>query len=133
MGANRVRSELTRVESDLAEAQAEHATLTAKIEGLKAQEAALRQALATGNGQSVNSVEIVRMSKSDAIVAVVDRPMRIREVVAALRAAGRENEAYNPVSMYLPDLVNRKRLVRISHGVYGPTRLVSQSTGRAEA
>ena len=120
MQENRVRSELARVDSELAEALIEHATLTARIEGLKAQQVALRQALASDNGHGASKEEIVRMPKADAIVAVVDRPMRIGEVVNALQATGRTSESYNPVSMYLADLVNRGRLVRISHGVYGP-------------
>jgi capsule polysaccharide export protein KpsE/RkpR len=117
---NRVRSELTRVEADLAEAQIEQATLTARIEGLKAQQAALRQALAADNDHHVGKEEIMRMKKADAIVAVVDRPMRIDDVVQALRAAGRDQEAYMPVSIYLADLVKYGRLKRTSHGVYGP-------------
>lgn len=117
---SQVRAELTRVGTELAQAQVEHATLTARIEGLKAQQAALRQALATGNGHGASKDEIARMNKADAIVAVVDRPMRIDDVVEALHAAGREQETYMPVSMYLGDLVKNKRLVRISHGLYGP-------------
>jgi len=120
MTENRVRDELTRVEAELAEAQVEHATLTARIEGLKAQQTALRQVLAAENGHGASQDEIVRMTKSDAIVAVVDRPMRIDDVVEALHAAGRDQENYMPVSLYLGELVKKRRLVRIRHGVYGP-------------
>jgi hypothetical protein len=66
------------------------------------------------------ATEIKRMKKADAIVAVVDRPMTIDDVVQALHAAGRDQEAYMPVSMYLGDLVKYKRLKRIRHGLYGP-------------
>src|SRR5205823_528849 len=104
---------------ELAAAQAEHATLTARIEGLRAQEAALRQAIAAEPGHTRRE-DIVRMTKSDAIVALVDHPMRIPEVVTALHAAGRPQETYQGVSLYLVDLVTRKRLARLSHGVYGP-------------
>jgi hypothetical protein len=108
------------VEAELAEAQVEQATLTATIEGLKAQQAALRQALAVDNGHHASKEEIMWMKKADAIVAVVDRPMRINDVLQALRAAGRDQEAYMAVSMYLADLAKHERLKRISHGVYGP-------------
>jgi hypothetical protein len=120
MSENPVRSELARVEAELVAAQVEHATLTARIEGLKAQQTALREALAAGNGHSASNEEIMRMKKADAILAVVDRPMTINEVVKALHAAGRGSEAYMPVSMYLGDLVKYKRLKRIRHGLYGP-------------
>lgn len=120
MAENRVRSELARVEAELAEAQVEQARLTATIEGLKAQQAALRQALAVDHGHHASKEEIMWMKKADAIVAVVDYPMRINDVLQALRAAGRDQEAYMPVSMYVADLVKHGRLKRISHGVYGP-------------
>ena len=120
MSGNRVRDELAQVEAELGEAQAEHAMLTARVEGLKARQAALRQAVAAENGRGASRDEIARMTKNEAIVAVVDRPMRIDDVVEALHAAGREQESYMPVSMYLGELVRKGRLARIRHGLYGP-------------
>jgi hypothetical protein len=120
MSGDRIRSELARVEAELAEAEAEYATLGARINGLKAQQAALRESLAAGNGHGASNEETTRMKKADAIVAVVDRPMTINDVLQALHAAGRVHEAYMPVSMYLGDLVQYRLLKRIRHGLYGP-------------
>jgi hypothetical protein len=44
--------------------------------------------------------------------------MRIGEIVAELKRAGRANENYNGISVYLDGLLSRGRVARVSRGLY---------------
>jgi hypothetical protein len=61
------------------------------------------------------------MVRKDAIIAVLDkagRPMRIREIVDALHAAGRTWERNTDIQFYLSNLKKKERVVWVDRGVY---------------
>jgi hypothetical protein len=116
--------DLQQVRDELAVAQAEHARLTAKIVGLQAQRDALIRALAGGpEPRAKADVDVTTLTKDQAIVGVLRQaagPMRIKEIVEAMTAAGR-TETYNGVSVYLDTLVKTGQVIRVSRGRYVAT------------
>ena len=114
--------DLQHVRDELATAQAEHARLTAKIEGLRAQRDALMRAMA-GQLKHPAKADITTFTKDRAIVAVLRQatgPMRIKEIVEAMNATGR-TETYNGISVYLDALVKADQVTRIGRGRYVAT------------
>lgn len=114
--------DLQRVRDELAVTQAQHARLTAKIEGLQAQRDALIRALAS-EPEPRAKADIRTFTKDQAIVGVLRQaagPMRIKEIVEAMTAVGR-TETYNGVSVYLDTLVKTGRVIRVSRGRYVAT------------
>ena len=111
--------DLQRVRDELAVAQAEHARLAARIEGLLAQRDALIRALASEPGPPAKA-DVTTFTKDRAIVAILRQsagPMRIKEIVEAMTAAGR-TETYNGVSVYLDTLLKAGRVTRVGRGRY---------------
>jgi hypothetical protein len=121
-----LRSELEQVGSELAAAEAQHASISAKIAGLRAQQEALTQAL-SGTGEHGGQASIAK-PRTDTIVDVLtaaDTEMTIKDVIAALRGKGREHETYDNVAADLAYLADRGRIARLRRGVYGrPDRIV---------
>jgi hypothetical protein len=117
-----LKEDFDRVSSELDEALADHAVLSARIEGLVAHRAALQRALDEAAKQPVQQPrDLKSLDKTAAIIEVLgnaDHPMRIQEIVDAMRAAGREDEEYNTVSIYLGNLVNNRRVERPQRGLY---------------
>src|SRR5262249_31741343 len=121
-----------RVRNELAMTQAEHAQLTAKIEGLQAQRDALIRAIASKPEDPIKA-DITTFTKDRAIIAVLRQatgPMRIKEIVAAMNATGRV-ETYNGVSVYLDTLLKAGQVTRVGRGRYvatdfGPTQIQDQ-------
>src|SRR5262249_9080955 len=114
-----LEADLQRVRDELAKAQAEHARLTARIEGLQAQRDALARAMAI-QPDPPPKADITPFTKDRAIVSVLRQsaaPMRIKEIVDAMTATGR-TETYNGVSVYLDTLVKSGRVIRVSRGRY---------------
>ena len=110
---------MQRVRDELAEAQAEHARLTARIEGLQAQRDALARAMAIEPGPSAKA-DITTFTTDRAIVSVLRQsgaPMRIKEIVDAMTAVGR-TETYNGVAVYLDTLLKTGRVIRVGRGRY---------------
>ena len=111
--------DLQQVRDELAVTQAEHARLTARIEGLQAQRDALIRALAS-EPEPRAKADVTTFTKDRAIVAVLRQataPMRINEIVEAMTAVGR-TETYNGVSVYLDTLLKTGRVIRVGRGRY---------------
>lgn len=122
MDEDSLKSELDQVTSELTTAETEYASLGAKIAGLQARQAALRKTLTDRERRSAEPSGIVAMFRTDAIVAVlndVDAEMSIKDVVAALEDAGRD-ETYDDVGSDLAYLTGQGRVARIRRGVYAP-------------
>jgi hypothetical protein len=118
-----LKEALAQIEAGLATAELDHAKLTAKIAGLVAERDALERALRRVDGASGEQTapELTKLTKADAIVRVLQEsaePMRINEIVAALRSGGRPNENYNGVSVYLDTLLSAGRVTRVDRGLY---------------
>jgi hypothetical protein len=120
-----LNDELKRVLSELGVALSEHARLGARIEGLRAEQAALERAIAASRITEATDepVELASMTKDRAIVAVLaaaGRPLKIGEIVDALQQAGRTGENYNGISVYLDTLLKQGRVERPERGLYAP-------------
>jgi len=116
---NELETDLQRVRDELARAQAEHARLTAKIEGLQAERDALVRAMAI-QPEPPAKADITTFTKDRAIVSILRQggaPMRIQEIVDAMTAVGR-TETYNGVSVYLDTLLKTGRIIRVGRGRY---------------
>ena len=114
-----LEADLQRVRDELAEAQAEQARLTARIEGLQAQRDALARAMAI-QPEPPAKADVTTFTKDRAIVSVLRQsgaPMRIKEIVDAMTAAGR-TETYNGVAVYLDTLLKTGRVIRVGRGRY---------------
>ena len=118
---------LRQLESELAEATEQQALLNAHILGLRAHRDALLQisdltaASAASDRRPEEGRALTSMTKSEAIVAVLRQshaPMSIREIVEALREAGRTSETYNGISVYLQTLLSQDRVRRPERGRY---------------
>jgi septal ring factor EnvC (AmiA/AmiB activator) len=114
-----LKSELDQVTAELTVAKTEHASLGARIAGLEARQAALRKTLAETERRNAEPSGIAAMFRTDAIVAVLNAEMSIKDVVAALRDAGRD-ETIDNVGADLAYLKQKGRVARIRRGVYGP-------------
>lgn len=118
-----LQDELDRVIAELDAAQREIALLGAKVHGLTAQRDALAAAIQAGAAprEPGTQTPLSTMRKDDAIVAVLrqaGRPLTTSEIVSALRAAGRANENYNGISVYLTNLTGQERVRRVGRGLY---------------
>jgi hypothetical protein len=126
MQDNILRSELEQVNSELAAAEVEYASLGAKIKGLQAQSEALTRALSGMAGRSGKAS--TTKPRTDAIVDVLmasDAEMTINDVIAALHDSGRDHENYDNVAADLAYLADRGRIDRLRRGVYArPERIV---------
>lgn len=123
MGDDVLESELDRVTAELAAARTEYASLGARIAGLQARHAALSRAVSGAGQQSQPSASAAPGYRTDAIVAVLDAvgtEMSIKDVVAALRQAGRGHETYDNVGVDLAYLAERGRITRVRRGIYAP-------------
>lgn len=115
-----LRAELDQVTSELASARTEYASLGARVAGLEARQLALGKALARGQRPTAGAGAVLG-HRTDAIVAVVTASgteMSIRDVIAALAAAGRPGETYDNVGADLAYLTEGGRLRRARRGVY---------------
>lgn len=120
-----LRADFQQITAQLNEALREQARINARIAGLQAERDALAQALATtSDGRDGDRLDLSRMSKTDAILAVLrsaGSPLTIPEIVTALHDAGRPRETYNGVSVYLQGLLAEERVDRPSRGHYVAT------------
>jgi hypothetical protein len=116
-----LETELKNVETELAALCLEHARLSARIEGLRAERDALAEAMTIRpDDPSSDDPPLTEMKKDEAIVAVLkgsDTPLRIGQIVKRLKQGGR-NEHYNGVSVYLNHLLKQGRVRRVGHGLY---------------
>jgi hypothetical protein len=123
---NILRSELEQVNSELAAAEVEYASLGAKIKGLQARSEALTRALSGMAGHSGKAS--ITKPRTDAIVDVLmasDTEMTINDVIAALHHNGRDHESYDNVAADMAYLADRGRIDRLRRGVYArPERIV---------
>ena len=111
------------VEEKLDAARTEYARLGARIGGLTAEREGILAAIPQVGDESTSHHEAstTQMTKAQAIVEVLrvsSSPMRIAEIVTALKAGGRPNETYNGVSVYLDTLLKNSRVRRVSRGLY---------------
>jgi hypothetical protein len=116
-----LRSELERVDAELAAARTQHATLGARVAGLEAQAAALARAIQADQGDDHGTATSVLRYRTDDIVEVVEMSgteMSIKDVMAALAEAGRPRETYDNVSADLAYLAERGRIARARRGIY---------------
>jgi hypothetical protein len=139
MDPKELEEDLNEVATALAAAKTEYARLGARIAGLEAQHAALIRAF-PGEALGADPSQSVSSHRTDDIVDVLmarGTPMSIREVVSSLRELNRPGENYDNVSVDLAYLAGRKRVERVSRGVYtaspqvrldGATRRVIQLT-----
>jgi hypothetical protein len=120
-----LRSELEQVGlvgpngSELAAAEVEHASIGAKIAGLRARREALTRALSSTGTHSGEAGTV--KPRTEAIVDVLsaaDTEMTIKDVIAALHDSGREHETYDNVAADLAYLADRRRIARLRRGVY---------------
>jgi hypothetical protein len=114
-----LRSELEQVQSELAAAEVEYASLGAKIKGLQARSEALTQALSGIAGHSGKAG--ITKPRTEAIVEVLkasDTEMTINDVIAALRDSGRDHESYENIASDLAYLAEQRRIDRPRRGVY---------------
>jgi hypothetical protein len=115
-----LEAELELVTQELMAKRADYASLGAEVKGLEVRQAALRKAIAERNSSPVGNPDLTTMVRKDAIIAVLKkagRPMRIPEVVDALREAGRTDRNVD-VGLYLSTLKQEERVVWVDRGVY---------------
>jgi hypothetical protein len=119
-----LQDELSRIESELRAAKMVLARDEARVRGLEAEREALASSLdAMTNELQAPAEDLSRSRKDEAIVAVLQAapgPMRIPEIVEALHRAGRPDESYNVVAIYLNGLVKKERVRRVRRGEYEP-------------
>jgi hypothetical protein len=115
-------TDLKRVDTDLLAAKLEAARLRARIEGLQAE----REALAAAMEPTATSADQVgpsrpRGTKASAILRVLaasEEPMRIAQIVEAMKGQGWPTENYNGISVYLDSMLKRKSVRRADRGLY---------------
>ena len=116
-----LEEELKKLDDELAVLRLEHARLTARMEGLRAERDALAEAMTIRPADpSSDGPPLAEMKKDEAIVAVLKgsgSPLRIGQIVKRLKQAGR-NEHYNGISVYLNTLLKQGRVRRVGHGLY---------------
>jgi hypothetical protein len=118
-----LNEELQRVDEELRGARAEHARLGARLRGLTAERDALVGAIENHRASDIGGPprDLKELRKDRAIVAILrdaTTPMRIAEIVEGLARAGRTNETYNGVSVYLDWMVKQGHVRRVARGLY---------------
>lgn len=123
-----IEDDIEALDQELAAQRLEVARLLAKIEGLQAERDALaalvskKSTVVVDNGASASDLR--RLTRGQAIVEVLRRsspePMRVRGIVDALAAAGR-NANYNGVSVDLQVLLAQDQVRRVERGLYTTT------------
>lgn len=125
MGVNiqamrRLDEDLAQVTAELEEAQRDLVRLTARIEGLQAQQKALQRAAVAAEVSVDQGVDLGSMTKARAIVAILKaapHPMGLQEIAAALTDAGKVSKA-SGVSVYMDGLLKDGLVVRVERGLY---------------
>jgi septal ring factor EnvC (AmiA/AmiB activator) len=113
--------DLAKVTAELQAAQHDLVRLTARIEGLQAQQKALQRAAAAAEVSTDHGgVDLGSMTKARAIVAILKAasgPMGLHDIAAALTDAGKTSKA-SGVSVYLDGLLKDGLVVRVERGLY---------------
>jgi hypothetical protein len=111
-------SEAERVTADLVEAEAELARIKARVDGLRAEQSALRCAATV----PAEADDLAGMWKSDAIVVVLHRakpyPLCAEAIVDALHLGGRVEELPAGLPAFLNGLLRQGRIIRSGPGEY---------------
>ena len=125
MGVNvqamrRLDEDLAQVTAELEEAQRDLVRLTARVEGLQAQQKALQRAAVAAEVSADQGVDLGSMTKARAIVAILKaapNPMGLQEIAAALTDAGKVSKT-SGVSVYMDGLLKDGLVVRVERGLY---------------
>lgn len=106
--------DLDRAKDELASLERQHARLSARVAGKRAEVARLQESIAAERRSGLPA------SRTDAIVAVLSRaagPMSPAEVTTALKDAGRADELRS-VTATLTHLMRSSRVIRQGRGRY---------------